>query len=111
MGRTTKIVKVSYPKDAKVTKASSLPGQSGNTTDCTSPIKLASLNRTASPTWDGRPPNQMQRVIAVIPRPGLTTGLDATPAFHLVVSSESALQLQWVVLLRSELSLQPYSYT
>lgn len=90
-------MKVSYPNDAKVTSASSLPGQSGNTTNCTSPIKLASLNRTVSPTWDGRPPNQMQRVIAVMPRPGLIRGLDGRPAFQLVVSLESALQLQCVV--------------
>ena len=33
LGRTTKTVNVPYPKDAKVTKASSLPGQSGNTTN------------------------------------------------------------------------------
>ena len=40
----------------------------------------------------------MQRVIAVMPRPGLTRGLTGRPAFHHVVSLESTLQLQCVVL-------------
>lgn len=85
----TKTVRKPYPKDAKVTKASSLPGQSGNITNCTSPIKLASLNRPASPMWAGRPPNQMQRVTAVMPRAGLTRGLSGTTALQHVVFEDA----------------------
>ena len=59
-----------YPKAANVTSASSLLGQSGKVIYCTSPIKLASLNKSACGMFAGKPPIQMQRGTAVMPLPG-----------------------------------------
>ena len=80
-----------YPKEANVTKASSLPGQSGNRMNCTSPIKLASLNRSASPMCAGTPANQMQRETAVMPMPGLGRGTEGNTAQHHTTLVNSAL--------------------
>ena len=68
---TSQAVRIqTYPKAANVTSASSLLGQSGKVIYCTSPIKLASLNKSACGMFAGKPPIQMQRVTAVMPLPG-----------------------------------------